>query len=211
MNPNNQGYGQQPYYNGQQQYQQGYNGPPQQQYQQQQYNQGPSPQQYDQQYNQGPPPQQYQQYNNNGPSEQQMPHPPSYGQNYSSPDGKASFENTFKVERPKWNDVRQKSEESHFQAHTNRRAQIWAGILLIAVFLGYTGVSGYCLYYYSQNSGLNNGGFDGTDNTFGLNGNTLVLFAFVLLASLVLGYGYMAMARTFTKQFIWISGVSRRP
>ncbi|KJX95679.1 protein pns1 [Zymoseptoria brevis] len=177
MDPNNQGYGQaQGYYNEQQQYN---NAPPPKQYQQ--YEQGPPPQQYQQQ--------QYQQYDNGGPGPQeQMPNPPSYGQNYSSPDGKAGFEQTFKVERPKWNDL-------------------WAGALLIVVFLGYVAISGYCLHSYASNSSLNNGGFSNTDNTFGLNGNTLVLFAFVLVAALVLGYAYVVMARMFTKQFIWISGI----
>lgn len=111
MDPNNQGYGQaQGYYNGQQQYN---NAPPQKQYQQ--YEQGPPPQQFQQQ--------QYQQYDNGGPGPQeQMPNPPSYGQNYSSPDGKAGFEQTFKVERPKWNDVR----NSRRKSSPNRKLTLFA-------------------------------------------------------------------------------------
>lgn len=143
-------------------------------------------------YNGGQPQQQpYQQYQQPGYEQQQqqsMPPPPSYGQQNGNVDGKPTFDQTFKVERPKWNDL-------------------WAGILFILVSLGFVAISGYCLYSYSNTSGTNNGGFTGTDNDFGLNGNTLVLFAFVLVASLVLGYGYVSMARAFTKQFIWISGI----
>lgn len=143
---------------------------------------------YNGQQQQQQPYQQYQQPGYEQQQQQQMPPPPNYGQQNQYGDGKQDFQQTFKVERPKWNDL-------------------WAGILFIAVSLGFVAISGYCLYSYSHNSGLNNGGFNGSNNDFGLNGNTLVLFAFVLLASLVLGYGYVSMARAFTKQFIWISGI----
>lgn len=129
----------------------------------------------------------YQQYQQPGHEQQQMPPPPNYGQQNQDGD-KQDFQQTFKVERPKWNDL-------------------WAGILFILVSLGFVAISGYCLYSYSHNSGTVNGGFNGSDDDFSLNGNTLVLFAFVLLTALVLGYGYISLARAFTKQFIWISGI----
>ena len=44
-------------------------------------------------------------------------------------------------------------------------------------------------------------------NDFGLTTNTIVLFAFVLVISIVLSYGYVWMARAFTKQFIWVTGI----
>jgi hypothetical protein len=75
------------------------------------------------------------------------------------------------------------------------------------VFAGFVAISGYTISGYASHSGLNNGGFTGTDNDFGLNGNTVVLFAFVLVTALVLGYLYVSLARIFTKQFIWISGI----
>lgn len=73
--------------------------------------------------------------------------PPQYGQNYAPPpqgpppmqqqngyqqDNKQSFEQAFKLDKPKYNDW-------------------WAGLLFIAVFLGYVAVSvisirGYCKY-----------------------------------------------------------------
>lgn len=37
--------------------------------------------------------------------------------------------------------------------------------------------------------------------------NTIVLFVFCLAVALVLSYAYMWVARAFTKQFIWITGI----
>ncbi len=44
-------------------------------------------------------------------------------------------------------------------------------------------------------------------NTFSLNTNTIVLFVFVLAVALVLSWTYFTLARAFTKQFIWITGI----
>ena len=78
-----------------------------------------------QQFNQAPPPQQY-----NQP-------PPNYGQNYGQQGGytnggeKPTFDQAFKVDKPKWNDI-------------------WAGALLIAVFAGYVAVSGIAIQGYGM-------------------------------------------------------------
>ncbi|CAK1363162.1 Protein PNS1 [Cercospora beticola] len=138
-------------------------------------------------------------YQQQPPQQNYTQQPPKYDQNYAAPDGGYGapnayqeggkpFEQQFKVERPKWNDI-------------------WAGILLTLVFGGFVAVSAYTLRAYASNSGFTNGGFNGSSNTFSLNGNTLVLFAFILVTALVLGYGYISLARIFTKQFIWISGI----
>ena len=52
---------------------------------------------------------------------------------------------------------------------------------------------------------FNGGGIYGGRNNFGLDTNTIVLFAFVLVIAVVLSYAYMWAARAFTKQFIWIT------
>jgi hypothetical protein len=106
--------------------QQGYYGgaqqPPYQQYGQQQ------PMQYGQEYNQnyGPPPPQ------NYPPPQGPPPPQQPPNGYAQMDygEKPNFDQAFKIEKPKYNDW-------------------WAGLLFIAVFLGYCAVSaisirGYC-------------------------------------------------------------------
>lgn len=54
--------------------------------------------------------------------------------------------------------------------------------------------------------GFNGGGIYDSDNDFGLDTNTIILFAFVLTVAVVLSYAYIWAARVFTKQFIWITG-----
>ncbi|SLM33695.1 protein pns1 [Lasallia pustulata] len=122
--------------------------------------------------------------------------PPNYGQNYqnggapvgTSGDGKQTFAQAFKIDKPKWNDL-------------------WAGILLILVFCGFTAVSGISLYGYSSTKGFNGGGIYGSSNNFSLNTNTIVLFVFVLCVAFAFSWLYFTMARAFTKQFIWITGI----
>lgn len=53
----------------------------------------------------------------------------------------------------------------------------------------------------------NTGGLGNQLNTFTLTTHTIILFAWVLVTALVLSYGYMWLARRFTKQFIWITGI----
>ncbi|KAJ9669625.1 pH nine-sensitive protein 1 [Coniosporium apollinis] len=123
--------------------------------------------------------------------------PPQYGQKYSNgtEEGytvangeKPSFEQAFKLQGPKYHDI-------------------WAGILLILVFLGFVAVSAISVRGYALTKGFNGGGIYDSSNTFGLDTNTLVLFVFCLLVAFVLSYGYMWLARAFTKQFIWITGI----
>ncbi|KAF2111104.1 duf580 domain-containing protein [Lophiotrema nucula] len=119
--------------------------------------------------------------------------PPQNGFNpnqngYSSSNEKQDFNQAFKIAKPKWNDL-------------------WAGLLFIAVFLGYAAVSGITIQGYAHNFSFNGGGIYGGSNTLGLDTNTIVLFAFVLVVAVVLSYAYMWAARAFTKQFIWITGI----
>lgn len=86
-------------------------------------------------------------------------------------------------------------------AKFNHRSQ------LILTFLGFTAVSGLSLQGYSSHKGFNGGGIYDGANHFSLNTNTIVLFAFVLVVAFVLSWGYFTLARAFTKQFIWITGI----
>ncbi|OAL03599.1 DUF580-domain-containing protein [Phaeosphaeriaceae sp. SRC1lsM3a] len=150
-----------------------------QQPQQQQYSQPPP--NYGQNYGppQGPPP-------SHGAPPPQGPPPQqfNYQQNGYGDDSK-TFEQQFKLEKPKYNDW-------------------WAGALFIAVFLGFAAVSGITIRGYSRQ---NSGGIYGNANQFALNSNTVIMFAFVLGMATVLSYAYMWAARAFTKQFIWITGI----
>jgi hypothetical protein len=147
------------------------------------YQGGQQPQQYGQQ----PP-----QYNNQ-----------NFGQNYAAPTGpppaqqnngyqqegyngdSKTFDQQFKLDKPKYNDL-------------------WAGLLFIAVFLGYVAVSAISIRGYSKQ---HSGGIYGNKNQFALNSNTIILFAFVLGMATVFSYAYIWSARKFTKQFIWITGI----
>lgn len=102
---NSQNYGNGQYSQPQQGYQQQYApppGPPSQSYQQQGYQQyappaGPHQQGYQQQQQQQPQPPQAPKYTQQ---------PPTYGANFVPPqDDKQSFQDTFKIQKPKYNDV----------------------------------------------------------------------------------------------------------
>ncbi|KIW06152.1 uncharacterized protein PV09_03314 [Verruconis gallopava] len=119
----------------------------------------------------------------------QYNHINTYGpQGYEATGEKLDFNQAFKVDRPKWNDL-------------------WAGVLLLATFAGFVVVSGISIQGYSTTKGFNGGGIYDSHNDFGLDTNTLVLFVFCLAVAVVLGYGYIWLARLFTKQFIWITGI----
>ena len=78
---------------------------------------------------------------------------------------------------------------------------------MILTFLGFAAISGLSLQGYSANKGLSGGGIYDAGNNFSLNTNTIVLFIFVLAVALVLSWTYFTLARAFTKQFIWITGI----
>lgn len=148
------------------------------------YNQG-----YNQSYNQGygggdaqapPPQQQPMQYAQNPPQYQSEAPPQPITQ------GGGDFDKTFKIDKPKYNDL-------------------WAGLLLIATFLGFVAISGTSLHSYSQRG--SGGSVYHDANEFSLNSNTIILFCIVLGFAFVLSWAYVLAARAFTKQFIWITGI----
>ncbi|KAK3995115.1 plasma-membrane choline transporter-domain-containing protein [Cladorrhinum sp. PSN332] len=143
-------------------------------------------------YNQPPPPQSNEYHsgytpvpNNNG----SYP-PPSYPPQGVDPKlgPPPSYDEVFAVQKPKWNDL-------------------WAGILFLATCAGFVVVSAISIQGLSLTKNVNSGGIKGQTNTFGLTTHTIWLFAWVLIAAIVLSYGYMWVARKFTKQFIWITGI----
>ena len=137
------------------------------------------PQQGSQQY--GQPQYAQPQYGQPGPP------PPNngYGNGYGE---KPMFDQVFKVEKPKWNDL-------------------WAGILFLIVFFGFVAVSGIALQGYSATRSSSGSGIYGGAQSVGLNTNTIVLFMFVLCVAIVFSYVYVLLARLFPKQFIWVTGI----
>ncbi|KAK9777588.1 putative Protein PNS1 [Seiridium cardinale] len=136
-----------------------------------------APQPYGQQQYGQPPP---------GPPPQQgYPPPQNYNGNYGE---KPMFDQAFKIDKPKWNDL-------------------WAGILLIAVFLGFVAVSGISLHGYATTRNINGGGIYNGAQSVGLNTNTIVLFIFCLCIAFFFSFIYVWLARLFPKTFIWITGI----
>lgn len=104
-----------------------------------------------------PPPQNYQQ---NGqqqyPPPAGMPPPPNYGGPQQQQDGKQDFNQTFRVEKPKWNDI------------------VFA-LLFILTFAGFVAVSGIAIQGYSATKLFQGGSIYGGASTVGLSTNTIIL------------------------------------
>ncbi|KAI2616788.1 DUF580-domain-containing protein [Hypoxylon sp. NC1633] len=135
-------------------------------------------------YNMQQAPNQYgqQQYAQPGPQGPAPNHSNGYGNE------KPMFDQAFKLERPKWNDL-------------------WAGILFLTVCAGYVAVSGLSIHGYASTKSFQGGGIYDSGSHVGLNTNTLILFAFCLCVAIVFSYAYVLVARQFPKQFIWITGI----
>ncbi len=115
------------------------------------------------------------------------PHPaPDYNQNYASND--QAFDQKFKVEKPKFNDI-------------------WAGLLFLLDLAGFIAVAGLCLHGLAATKGFQGGGIYDAGNTFTFNTNTIIGFVFVVLVGAVLAMAYLTLARMFTKQFIWFTAI----
>ncbi|KAL2863669.1 plasma-membrane choline transporter-domain-containing protein [Aspergillus lucknowensis] len=128
-------------------------------------------------------------YQHNGSSNDRGPEPkPPYEPPPTYNQAVYGFDDAFKVEKPKFHDL-------------------WAGLLLIAVFLGYVAVSGVAIYRYSKYKGFNGTGIYDSSNSVSLDTNTLVLFIFVLCVALAFSWAYFLGARHFPKLFIWVTGI----
>ncbi|KAK9462020.1 plasma-membrane choline transporter-domain-containing protein [Lipomyces oligophaga] len=133
-----------------------------------------------------PPPQQQQIYGGGQA-------PPSYDYQAASTNEKfnrneKTFEEQFKVEKPKWNDI-------------------WALVFFLGIVAGFCVVSGITINGYSKNHSFFGGTIYGGAESFSLNTNTIILLGFDVVIALVLSVLYFWMARIFTKQFIWITGI----
>ena len=81
--------------------------------------------------------------------------PPQYSQPSYGAGDKQDYTQTFKITKPKLNDL-------------------WAGLLFLATFAGFVAVSGLSLYGYSSTKSQQGGGIYGS-RTLQLNTNTIVL------------------------------------
>lgn len=76
-------------------------------------------------------------------------------------------------------------------------------LAFIACVLAFTAISGFSLNAFRMNK---QGAFNSTES-FTLSGNTAILLGFVIVAAVLLAALYFSLARAFTKQFIWITGI----
>ena len=65
------------------------------------------------------------------PDQQYNQPPPNYGQKYGNGGEKPTFDQAFKIERPRWNDL-------------------WAGILFLLVCAGFVAISGLSIQGYGM-------------------------------------------------------------
>ncbi len=132
----------------------------------------------------GPPPQKAEDGGHNNPDYNAGP--ANNGYNHNSKESQ-TFDQAFQIQRPKWNDI-------------------WAGLLFIGVFLGFAAVSGISINGYLKTPG-HGGGVYGQTASFGLTTETMFLFGYVIALAFVFSLVYVWLARLFTKQFIWITGI----
>ncbi|KAL2130250.1 hypothetical protein VTI74DRAFT_6708 [Chaetomium olivicolor] len=153
------------------------------------YNQPPAPPSNAYQPQQGG---YYDNNHNNGPNYANGHYaPPQYPPPQSEPKDGAppSYDELFPLPpKKKWNDL-------------------WAGLLFLATCAGFVVVSGISIQGYAATRRENSGSLNGQLNTFSLTTHTIYLFLWVLITSIVLSYAYMWLARKFTKQFIWLTGI----
>ncbi|KAI0023974.1 duf580 domain-containing protein [Xylariomycetidae sp. FL0641] len=127
----------------------------------------------------------------NGQSQYAPNQPPAQGPaGYSNGYGneKPMFDQAFKVDRPKYNDL-------------------WAAILFLLTCAGFVAVSGLSLHGYADSRNYEGGGIYDSSSRVGLNTNTIILFLFCLMVALVFSWGYVMLARMFPKAFIWVTGI----
>ncbi|KAI8627462.1 duf580 domain-containing protein [Xylariaceae sp. FL1651] len=123
-------------------------------------------------------------YGQQPPYEQQPP----FGTQSDQHAEKPMFDQAFKLEKPKYNDL-------------------WAGILFLLVCAGFIAVSGLAIHGYAADKSTFGNTIYDSNSRAGLNTNTLILFAFVLAVAIVFSYGYVLLARTFPRAFIWVTGI----
>lgn len=140
-------------------------------------------------------------YNYSQQQQQQQQFDPEAQQNYGAPPPinyetkptgyGVTFEERFKVEKPKWNDI----------PFTILFLAVLSGFIAIAVI----SIRAYGITHWFQGSGIYNSSSGSSGNDFTLNTNALILLVFVTVVSVVLALLYFTLARIFTKQFIYIS------
>lgn len=178
-------------------------------------------------------------YNNPAQAQNSYEQPPQYGAPPPAPPTnqyyeKPMFDQAFKLEKPKYNDLwagilvwsqilelapsaRLKLTSTHslpssfwfaLDSLPSLVSPSTAMVCLLLSCLHHGKLDSTANLLIDDNKGTYGNGIYGSSSRAGLNTNTIVLFAFVLAVAVVLSYAYVLLARTFPRAFIWITGVS---
>ncbi|QSL66157.1 hypothetical protein MERGE_000532 [Pneumocystis wakefieldiae] len=96
------------------------------------------------------------------------------------------FSEKFKVDK-KWKDV-------------------WAFVLFFISLIGFICISGVSIHDFLKSGGDSRRSFSG-GASFTVNSNTVFLYVCVVSVASVLSFLYFLLARVYTKQFIWLTGI----
>lgn len=100
-----------------------------------------------------------------------------YGDYYEKPVPAENFDDSFKIEKPKFND--------------------WPfAIFFWLVVAGFIAVAGITLNALRETYGFQGGSIYGSGNTFTLNTNTIILFAFIIVMAIVLSAAIIIFAKS---------------
>jgi len=130
------------------------------------------------------------QNNNNNPFGQQYPQGTpqqdlEQQQNYytEKPQLGQNFDQSFKIDKPKFND--------------------WPfTIFFLAVVAGFIAIAGITLNAYAKTHSFQGGSIYGGNNSFTMSTNTAILFAFIVVVGIVGSFAILAVARLWPKGFI---------
>lgn len=100
--------------------------------------------------------------------------------------GTIEFSEKFKTDK-KWKDV-------------------WALVLFLLSLSGFIYISSVSIHAYLNTDEFKKNKFFGSSN-FTLNGSTIFLFLFIIGSSSLFSFLYFLVARIYTKQFIWLTGI----
>lgn len=84
---------------------------------------------------------------------------------------------------------------------------IWAAIMFLITFSGFIYISAVSIKAFVNTDEFKAYKFLGSSKAFTLNANTVFLFSFMIGSAATLSFLYFLLARIYTKQFIWATGI----
>lgn len=117
-------------------------------------------------------------------------------------------QNTYSEQPQNWQKNQKNSLEFSEKFKTGKKwNDVWAMVLFILSFLAFTIISGISINGYMKTDQYKQHKFLGPSSSFTINANTVFLFIFIVGSAFTLSFIYFLLARMFTKQFIWMTGI----